>query len=106
MRVGEIVGIVVAMLGLHAWNTAANGNIESCPIEKSEYFAPLEVPLAGSALFPSLRIRQGEVVDTNDEAVRTGGTLWPAGQVSREEPHPAEHKHVKLHLILSGVCFA
>ena len=56
-------------------------SIEACPVEKADYFAPLEVAQATDTALPALRIRQGEVLSTADEAVRTGGTLWPAGQV-------------------------
>lgn len=65
--------------GLRGEGTGAS--IESCPMEKADYFAPVEVEQAADTALPALRIRQGEVLNTADEAVRTGGTLWPAGQV-------------------------
>jgi predicted nicotinamide N-methyase len=67
-------------------------SLDMCPLEKAAYFAPVELPPAADAAgsgggggasggdepLPPLRIRQGEVLATDDEAVRTGGTLWPA----------------------------
>jgi hypothetical protein len=79
--------IVAAVAALHmrscnaGFGAAADHSIESCPIEKAEYFAPFEVAQATDMTLPPLHIRQGEVLDTEDEAVRTGGTLWPAGKV-------------------------
>ena len=84
-----VAAVALLYMRLHSCNAAglaaaADANIESCPIDKAEYFATVEVwnaaEIASGAL-PPLRIRQGEVLDTDDEAVRTGGTLWPAGQV-------------------------
>jgi hypothetical protein len=81
-----IVAVVVALQLCSStcsagFGLAADHTIESCPMEKAKYFAPVEVPQATDAVLPPLHIRQGEVLDTEDEAVRTGGTLWPAGKV-------------------------
>ncbi len=94
--------IVAAVAALHlcscsaGFGSAADHSIESCPIEKAEYFAPVKVAQTIDTGLPPLHIRQGEVLDSEDEAVRTGGTLWPAGQVYLAEAkkrHGSASKH-------------
>ena len=93
MTIAPPVVAAVALLYLHSCNSAglaaaADTNIESCPIDKAEYFATVEVAQAAeldARALPPLHIHQGELLDTDDEAVRTGGTLWPAGQVCFEQ---------------------